>query len=148
MLYYEDMPLGMSSDSSESYTFSAEEIKTFAGKWDPMPFHLDEESAKASPIGTLFASSIHIIAAGVKLSHGFSSASEVAAIGSPGWSDVRFLKPVFAGDVVRVRSEMVEKRESKSKPDRGIVTYKIIVINQNDEAVAEYKIATLVLKKP
>ncbi|MBW2289047.1 MAG: MaoC family dehydratase N-terminal domain-containing protein [Deltaproteobacteria bacterium] len=147
MKYYEDMPLGVSNESEESYTFSAQEIKAFAHKWDPMPFHTDEELAAGTPIGALFASSIHTVAVGVKLSHSFMD-DEVAAVAGLGWDDVRFFKPVFAGDVVRIKSEVTERRESKSKPDRGIITTRISVINQDSETVAEYKITTLVLKNP
>ncbi len=147
MQFYEDMPIGSTKESTESHTFTAEEIKTFAGMWDPMPFHIDEEAAKQSPIGGLFASSIHTIAAGIKLTHTFMD-DEVAAVAALGWQDVHFPKPVFAGDTVRIRSEVVALRESKSKPDRGIITAQNTVINQNDEVVAEYKILTMILKKP
>jgi acyl dehydratase len=147
MQFYEDIPIGMRVESTESFTFTAEEIKSFAGNWDPMPFHLDEDIAKASPIGALFASSIHTIAAGVKLTHTMLQ-EEVAAIAALGWQDVRFPKPVFAGDSVRIRSEIIEKRESKSKADRGIITSLNAVINQHGDVVAEYKIMTMILKKP
>ncbi len=147
MQFYEDIPIGMRVESTESFTFTAEEIKSFAGTWDPMPFHLDEGIAKASPIGALFASSIHTIAVGVKLTHTMLQ-EEVAAIAALGWQDVRFPKPVFAGDSVRIRSEIIEKRESKSKADRGIITSLNAVINQHGDVVAEYKIMTMILKKP
>lgn len=138
--------MGKRSVSSEKYTFSAEEIKSFAGSWDPMPFHIDEDLAKSSPIGALFASGIHVIAASIKLSHSLKR-DDIAAVAGLGWNDVRFMKPVFSGDVLHLTSEVIEKRESKSKSDRGIVTSKFTLINQRDEPVAEYKIATLVLKK-
>ncbi len=146
MLYFDDLTMDMASESSDSYTFTAEEIKSFAGKWDPMPFHIDEDIAKASPIGALFASSIHIIAAAIKLSHAFNN-DELAAIAGLGWNDVRFIKPVFADDSIHVKSEVVELRESKSKPDQGIMTTKTTIYNQHDEQIGEYKIATLVYKK-
>jgi acyl dehydratase len=145
MQFYEDMPIGMSTESTATHTFTSDEIKSFASTWDPMPFHLDEDVANQSPIGALFASSIHTIAAGIKLTHTCMN-EEVAAIAALGWSDVRFPKPVFAGDSVRIRSTVIDKRESQSKPDRGIITTQNTIINQHDETVAEYKIFTLVLK--
>ena len=112
-----------------------------------MPFHTDESRAKASPLGALFASSTHTVAAAIKLSH-YALDDEFAAVAGLGWDDVRFLKPVFAGDELRVTSEILNKRESNSKPDRGVVTFFFKLINQRDEDVLEFKLSSLVLKKP
>lgn len=147
MQFYEDMPIGLRSESTETFTFTAEEIKSFASKWDPMPFHVDEELAAQSPIGKLFATSIHTIAAGIKLTHSMLN-EEVAAIAGLGWNDVRFPLPVCAGDTVRIASEVVDRRESKSKPDRGIVVSQNTITNQHGQVVCEYKISSLVLKRP
>lgn len=147
MQFYEDMPLGLSSESTETYTFTAEDIKSFASEWDPMPFHIDEELAAQSPMGKLFATSIHTIAASVKLTH-TTLHQEIAAVAGLGWDEVRFPLPTCVGDTIKVKSEVVARRESKSKPDRGIVTSLTQVINQHDQVVAEYKISTMVLKRP
>ena len=147
MKFYEDVPLNEPHHSTETYTVSAEEIMSFAGKWDPMPFHLDEQAAKQTPIGKLFASSIHTIAIGVRISHTMMK-EEMAVIAGLGWQDVRFPVPVCAGDTLRMCAEVIEKRESRSHPDRGIVTSQNKVINQNDEVVAEYKIVSLMMKHP
>ena len=69
MQYFEDMPVGTKSESTESYTFTADDIKNFASQWDPMPFHIDEALAEQTPIGKLFACSTHVISAGIKLTH-------------------------------------------------------------------------------
>ncbi len=147
MQYFEDMPLGSRTESTETYTFTAEEIKEFAAKWDPMPFHLDEELAKNTPVGGLFSASTHNLAVGIRLTHTIMD-DDVAAIAALGWNDIKFPKPIFAGDTVRLVTEVVEHRESKSKPDRGIVTSLNQLINQHGELVAEYKVATMVLKRP
>ena len=147
MKFFEDMPLGLKNTSTETYTFEAEEIMSFAGKWDPMPFHIDEELAAQSPLGKLFASSLHTIAAAVRLTHSVKD-GDIAAVAGLGWQDCRFPLPVCAGDTIRVTSEVVEHRESKSKPDRGIITALNSVYNQDDQLVAEFKIATMVLKRP
>ncbi|MCB1614769.1 MAG: MaoC family dehydratase N-terminal domain-containing protein [Pseudomonadales bacterium] len=147
MQYFEDMPLGMRVESTETYTFTAEEIKAYASKWDPMPFHIDEALAAQTPLGKLFACSTHVISAGVKLAHTIMD-KEVAAVAGLGWNDVRFPRPVLVGDTLKVVTEVVDRRESRSKPDRGIVTTQCSLINQEGDLMAEYKIATLVLKRP
>jgi acyl dehydratase len=147
MQYFEDIQLNNPRFSPQAHTVTAEEIKKFATQWDPMPFHIDEEMAKLSPIGKLFASSVHTVAIGVKLSHDMME-KDIAVIAGLGWNDLKFPKPVCAGDSLRLKSEIIEKRESRSKPDRGIITSHNTLINQNDEVVAEYKIVTLMFRKP
>lgn len=147
MQFYEDMPIGLAAESTQTHLFTADDIKSFASLWDPMPFHVDEEAARASPMGRLFASSIHTIAAGIRLTHTFLD-NDVAAIAALSWQDVQFPKPVFAGDRVRIRSEVIDRRESRSKPDRGIITTWNRILNQHGDVVAEYKILTMVLKRP
>ncbi len=147
MRYFDDIDVGRRVEGEQSYTLSAEEIKTFAGQWDPMPFHLDETAAKQSPLGVLFASSIHTVAIGVRLSHSIQE-EEMAVVAGLGWDDVRFHVPVCAGDTLRVAAEIVDKRASRSKPDRGICVTRLELYNQRDELAVEYKIASLVLKRP
>ncbi len=147
MRYYEDLKVGNRVVGDETYTVTAEEIKSFAGEWDPMPFHLDEELAEQSPIGRLFASSVHTIAIAVRLSHRLKGDS-LAAVAGLGWDEARFHLPVCAGDDLRVEAEVVSKRESASKQDRGICINQLSVFNQNGMLAAEIKIASLVLKRP
>jgi len=147
MMYFEDIQLNHPRFSPQSHTVTADEIKTFAKQWDPMPFHVDEEIAKLSPIGKLFASSVHTVAIGIRLSHDMME-KDIAVIAGLGWQDVRFPLPTCAGDTLRLKSEIIEKRESKSKPDRGMITSLNTLINQHDQVVAEYKIVTLMFRKP
>ena len=144
--YFEDMPVGLKSEAEASYTFTAEEIKQFAGKWDPMPFHVDEELAAQTPLGKLFACSTHVLSAGVKLTHEMMD-EPAAAVAGLGWNDVSFPLPVCAGDTIRLVTEVIEARESRSKPDRGIINTQNTLINQYGEVVARYKIATMMLKR-
>ncbi len=146
MLYFEDIQLHEVMQSSATYPVTADDIKRFAGEWDPMPFHLDEAVAAMTPIGQLFSSGAHNIAISIKLSHTMME-RPVAAIAGLGWQDVRFPLPVCAGDVLRLRTEIIDKRVSQSKPDRGIVTTLITLLNQDDAIVTEYKILTLVLRR-
>ena len=147
MKYFEDIELNAPRYSPNGHTVSAEEIITFAKQWDPMPFHIDEEIARQSPIGKLFASSAHTISIGIKLSHDMME-KDIAVIAGLRWNDLRFPLPVCAGDTLRLQSEIIEKRESRSKPDRGMITSLNTLINQNDEVVAEYKIVTMMFRKP
>jgi len=147
MLYFEDIELNKPRHSDETYAVTAEDIKQFAAQWDPMPFHLDEEVAKLSPIGKLFASGIHSVAIGIRLSHTMME-KDLAVIAGLGWNDVRFPVPVCVGDVLRMKSEVIEKRVSQSKPDRGIIVSLNSVINQNGDVVTEYKIVTMILRRP
>lgn len=146
MRYFEDIVVGNRVVGDDRYTLTAEEIKTFAGQWDPMPFHLDEEVARQSPIGGLFASSIHTVAIGVKLSHAIQQ-EPMAVVAGLGWDEVRFHQPVFAGDTLRVEAEIHSKRESVSNPERGICVSRIELFNQRDELAVEYKIASLLLRR-
>lgn len=147
MKYFDDIVLNNPRFSPQPHTVTAEEIKRFAGEWDPMPFHVDEELAKLSPIGKLFASSIHTVAIGIRLSHDMME-KDIAVIAGLGWNDLKFPKPVCAGDSLRLKSQIVEKRESQSKPDRGIIISLNQLYNQNDELVAEYKITTMMFRRP
>lgn len=147
MQYFEDLEIGHNQKSASRYIVTADEIKSFAGQWDPMPFHVDEALAEQSPLGRLFASSIHTVAIGVRLCHGLME-EEMAVVAGLGWEEVRFPYPVFAGDELWVSTEIVDLRASRSKPDRGIITTQIRVMNQDDTEVASYKIVNLVLRRP
>lgn len=147
MLYFEDVELNKAHHSQETCTVTADDIKQFAAQWDPMPFHLDENIARLSPIGKLFASGIHSVAIGIRLSHTMME-QEMAVVAGLGWNDVRFPAPVCVGDVLRMKSEVIEKRLSKSQPGRGIVISLNSLINQDGVTVTEYKIVTLMLCRP
>ena len=144
MRFYEDFEIGIPHTSEQFYEVTKEEIMSFAEQWDPMPFHLDEDVAKASPLGKLFASSIHTVAIGVKLAHTMIE-EEAAIVAGLGWDELRFLVPVCVGDRLRVRSQLISKRESKSQPDRGILVSLNEVFNQRDQVVASYKMSSMIL---
>ena len=147
MMFFDDIVLNQAHHSPATFTITADDIKQFASQWDPMPFHIDETLAAQSPLGKLFASSVHSVAIGIRLSHSMMD-KEVAVVAGLGWQDVRFPAPVCAGDTLRLRTEVVEKRLSQSKPDRGLITTLNTLLNQHDVIVAEYKIVTMVLCKP
>ena len=145
--FLEDCEIGDAFESHHTYRVTAEEIKRYASQWDPHPFHIDEEEAQKTPMGQLFAPSILTLAIATKLTHD-TSYFEMATVAGLGINDVLMPKPVLAGDQLKVTITIVAKRESKSKPELGIVTSKIDVINQNDEIVLSYCLSGLVHRRP
>jgi acyl dehydratase len=143
-MYFDDMPVGFRFKTG-SRTLTAEAIKRFAQEWDPQPFHLDEEAAKASPYGELIASGFHTILAAFKLAVEANVWTE-SSMGGPGLKEVRWIKPVFTGDTIRVEAEVLGARVSRSKPDRGFVEVRYDILNQSDEMVAQYQ-ATHILRR-
>jgi acyl dehydratase len=119
-----------------AYEVTKEEIIAFASQFDPQPFHLDEAAGKASMLGGLAASGWHSCSIMMRMMFdGFMNGS--TSLGSPGIDEVRWLKPVFPGDVLSVRREVLEARPSASKPDRGIVRFRFELMNQKGEVVME-----------
>ncbi|MCB1616188.1 MAG: MaoC family dehydratase [Pseudomonadales bacterium] len=145
MLYFEDIELNRPVES-RAIELSKEEIIRFATEWDPQPFHIDEEAANQWPLG-LTASGLHTIAVSVRLNTELGKEPS-AVIAGLGWDELRLPRPVFPGDSLRVRSAAIAKRESRSKPDRGIVQSLVEVLNQRDEVVLSYKVSAMMMRKP
>lgn len=119
--HYEDFEVGEKGRHG-AYEFTAEEIKAFAREFDPQPFHLDEEAARQSILGGLCASGWHVCAVlNRAIVEGYISGA--AGMGSFGLDEVRWQKPVMAGDVMSLEWELVAKRVSKSRPEMGILTF-------------------------
>ncbi|MCP4907340.1 MAG: acyl dehydratase [bacterium] len=149
MQYFEDIRVESMRRHGPGRVISAEEIKCFAAEFDPMPFHLDEEAAKASILGGLCASSVHVLALGTQLSHAHRGDSEGMVVSSAlGWDEVRLKRPLFAGDHVRVQSYVESKRESASRSDCGIVILRTEIVLADGSVVASYKVSLLVDKRP
>ncbi len=127
-------------------SITREEILDFAKAWDPQPFHLDEEAAKASIYGQLIASGWHTVCIFMRL-FADSLLNRTAAIGSPGIDELRWRKPVCAGDSLEAAVEILEVRPSRSRPDRGAARIRCIVRNQQGEVLT--MIATVMfLRRP
>ena len=150
--YWEDVEIGARRDLG-SYTFSEEEIIRFARAYDPQPFHVDPEAAKRSPFGGIIASGWHTAAIWMKLAIAergrAGSASPLLRAGvSPGYQDMRWLKPVRPGMTLHYSSEIVGKVELKSRPAHGIV----LSLNQahvdDGELVFEFTGKGLVQRRP
>jgi acyl dehydratase len=144
MRFFEDVSLGFRRELG-SFTFTAEGIKKFAAQFDPQRFHLDEEEGRKSLFGGLTASGWHVGSACMRLlvEDGRRQASEAAARGeeiatwgpSPGFRDLRWLKPVLAGDTVSFATEVVSLRTSSSRPGWGILEGRHTGTNQRGELV-------------
>jgi len=142
--YFEDRDIGEIADLGQ-HTFTREEIIAFAREFDPQPFHLDEEAARASLFGGLCASGWHTAAhfiRGVVVTRRNANAAALAegrrlpAYGpSPGFRDLRWFKPVYAGDTIAYRARLAEKIDLKSRPHRGLLATEVQGRNQNGEIV-------------
>jgi acyl dehydratase len=116
------------------YPVTKEEVIAYAAEFDPQPFHLDEEAGRASMLGGLAASGWHSCAIMMRINYdGFMNGS--TSMGSSGIEEVRWLKPVFPGDVLSVRREILEARPSASRPSMGIVRFRFELTNQNGDVV-------------
>ena len=147
MLYFEDIEVGDSKESTEEYELRAEEIIEYCKKWDPLPFHIDERAAAASPVGRLFTSAVHTVAIAIRLGHQMQEEPTATEIGL-GWDEVRFHSPACVGDRLRLRGEIIEARPSESKPGLGIIRSFITMLNQRDEVVISFKAAAMVRRRP
>ncbi|MEO1248185.1 MAG: MaoC/PaaZ C-terminal domain-containing protein [Pseudomonadota bacterium] len=129
--YFEDLEPGEFAESSAQIVSEAE-IVEFASRYDPQYFHVDPGAAKDHPqFGEVVASGIHILAVWRQRDHEISG--DVRWVCGISWDDLRWNKPMRAGDSVRARTELLSKRPSESKPDRGVVVYRYALVNQNDE---------------
>lgn len=133
MKYFEDIAEGEIWELG-SRTVEAEEIITFARKYDPQPFHTDAEAAKKTPQGQLIASGWHTCAIFMQLLAGHIGRETFASMGAPGIRTCRWLKPVRPGDTLTGRTTILGKRTSKTRPF-GLVDSRTELFNQADERV-------------
>jgi acyl dehydratase len=113
---------------------------------NPAPLHLDEEYMKGTEFGQRLVNSAFTLGLMVGISVGDTTLG--TAVANLGWDEVRFPKPVFHGDTIHVETEVIALRDSKSRPDQGIVTFLHRAFNQRDELVASCKRSGLQRKKP
>lgn len=147
MLYFEDIGVGDFKESTEDYVLTASEIIEFCRKWDPLPFHVDEQAAASTPVGKLFTSAVHSMAIAIRLGHQMQTEPTATVMGL-GWDEVRFRTPACVGDALRVRGEIIETRLSDSQPGLGIVRSKLQLTNQRGETVIAFKAAALIRQRP
>lgn len=143
--YFEDYEVGEQNMTGD-HLVTAEEIIDFAKRWDPQPFHTDERKAEQSVFRGLTASGAHTFAISVLLRHQFTP--RPAVIAGLGYDELRFPNPVRPGDRLCFRSECLEKRESRSKSDRGVIVFHAEVLNQDGQPVATMKSTVMVARRP
>ena len=132
--YFEDFEVGAIRRFGD-YQVTREEILEFAAKYDPQPFHLSDEAARATHFGGLCASGWHTCAMAMSMVVENMRGGSKGALGSPGIDELRWTKPVFPGDTLRMESTIIAKQESRSRPEIGTVFMQNKVFNQNDELV-------------
>lgn len=146
MKYFEDVEIGAVLETA-THTMDREEILGFAQAFDPQYFHTDEDAAKTSIYGGLIASGWHTAACVMRLLVD-QFKGKTASVGSPGFDDLRWLKPVRPGDKIYARSVCIEKTPSRSKPNLGTVRMRTDVFNQKDELVMHMTSIVLYLRRP
>jgi acyl dehydratase len=146
-LYYEQFEIGhiFAHDIRRTVT-ETDNILFSTLTHNPAAIHLDAEASKTSPYGQVIVNSVFTLGLMVGVSVGDTTLGTTVA--NLGWDEVRFPKPVFVGDTLRAQTEVIEKRESKSRPDTGIVTFRHVAYNQRDELVASCLRMALMYKKP
>ncbi len=146
IIYYEDIELNKKTIIGE-YLVDKEEMIEFAKKWDAKPFHVDEELAKSYPAGGLTAPLTYTLSIVSRLGS-LSERFRIAALAIMEMERAQILNPVRPGDKLVVTEEHLEKRESRTRPDRGILHTRNEVKNQNDELCVSIVSVILVAKRP
>lgn len=130
------------------YEVTRDEVVAFAERYDPQPFHLSDEAAADTYFGRLSASGWHTCAMMMAMLVEQLKAHRQAGLGSPGVDELRWLTPVYPGDVLRCESEVLDKRRSASRPGIGIYRSRVTVFNQDDAAVLSMITTALIATGP
>jgi acyl dehydratase len=145
--YFEEFTVGQKFRHGITRTITeADNVWFSALTHNPAPLHLDAEYMKGTEYGRPLVNSCLTLGFMVGISVGDTTMGTTVA--NLGWDEVRFPKPLFHGDTIRVESEVLELRDSKSRPDNGIVIFAHRAYNQDEELVGECKRSALMLRKP
>ncbi|QLG48143.1 MaoC family dehydratase [Natrinema halophilum] len=136
MRYYEDIEIGETNEYGE-YHVTKEEIIEFAEQYDPQPFHVDEDAAEESAFGELVASGWHTAAMCMRMLVD-GPIEERASMGARGVDELRWKQPVKPGDILSIRTEILDKRVSESDPRRGYVDSRLEGVTHNDDVVISW----------
>jgi acyl dehydratase len=147
MIWFEDIEVGRETEFGR-YEVTREEVIDFARKYDPQPFHLSDEAAAKTHFGRLAASGWHTCAMVMAVIARHVVKEEQAGLGSPGIDELRWLKPVYPGDTLHVSGRIVDKRESRSKPDLGSFRTFTTVTNQDGVPVLTFTSIVLMRRRP
>ncbi|MBT6875056.1 MAG: MaoC family dehydratase [Gammaproteobacteria bacterium] len=145
--YFEELEVGMKFEHLPHRTITETDNLLFSTMThNPQPLHIDAEFAKGTQHGQILVNSLFTLGLIIGLSVGDTTLG--TTIGNLGMDNVEFPNPVFIGDTIRVKTTISERRESKSKPDRGIVWFEHVGINQRDEIVCQCLRKGMMLRKP
>jgi acyl dehydratase len=133
-IYFEDVVPGAEVRAEASYVIPEQELIDFAATWDPLPIHIDK--AFAAQHGGLTAAGTYLLAIKMRLIHSLPFRRTVIA--STGYDELRFHKPAYPNDKLSLKLEWIEKRRSRSNPERGIVTIKFFLLNAADEVILSH----------
>ncbi|WP_027935180.1 MaoC family dehydratase [Amycolatopsis thermoflava] len=146
-LWFDDLTVGDTFDHPIHRTVTETDNVLFtAMTHNPAQLHLDEQYMESSQFGTRIVNSAFTLGLMVGISVGDTTLG--TAVANLGWDEVRFPAPVFHGDTIRVTTEVIDLRDSRSRPDQGIVTFLHRAFNQNDELVASCKRTGLQRRRP
>lgn len=145
-MYLEDFSVGQTFRSGTA-AVELDRVKSFAAEFDPQPFHLDEAAARDSLFGRLVASGWHTAAITMRLLVDGEMKVAGGSIGA-GVEEMRWPRPVYPGDVLRVESEVLDVRPSRSNPGRGIVRMRSTTLNQDDQPVMVQTASLIVPRRP
>ena len=144
--YFEGFKVGDTYET-RAVTLTEGQMVDFSMQYDPQPSHTDREASKRGIHGDMISSGLQTLGLANRLWIELGLMGE-NNLGGPGLDNVRWPRPVFAGDTLRTVVEVVAARESKSKPDRGIVTFAFTTYNQKDEVVMTYECMDMIRREP
>jgi acyl dehydratase len=146
-LYYEEFSVGQVFDHPIRRTVTeADNVLFTTMTHNPAALHLDAEYMKNTEFGRPLVNSC--LTLGFMVGISVNDTTHGTTVANLGWDNVRFPKPLFHGDTIRVESEVLQLRDSKSRPDNGIVVFVHRAFNQHDELVGECTRSALMLRKP
>jgi acyl dehydratase len=146
MIYFEDLQVGAETCFG-CYEVTREEVIEFARKYDVQPFHLSDEEAAKTHFGRLAASGWHTAAMTMAVIARHVVDQEQAGLGSPGIDEIRWKKPVYPGDTLRVRGRILEKTPSRSRPEMGSFRTETTVTNQDGDVVMTFISIVLIRRR-
>lgn len=147
MFYFEDLEIG-TKRAFGRYEVTRDEVIAFAEQYDPQPFHLSDEAAAQTHFGRIAASGWHSCAMMMRMLVESMTEVQQAGLGSPGIDELRWLKPVYPGDTLRVETEVVDKTPSRSKPAIGSFRSRVTLFNQDDVPVLTALSIGLIRRRP
>ena len=146
-LYFEEFEVGQTFDHPIRRTVTeTDNVLMSTMTHNPAPLHLDAEYMKSTEFGKPLVNSC--LTLGFMVGISVNDTTLGTTVANLGWDEVRFPKPLFCGDTIRVETEVLELRESKSRPANGIVIFAHRAFNQHDELVGECKRSALMMRKP